>query len=76
MSTVQELLREASQLPSDQRLTLAHRLMLLDEPQQSGEVDKAWDNLIRERIDRYDRGDLKGIPAADVFSDLDRRLKK
>jgi hypothetical protein len=76
MSTVQELLRAASQLPADQRLTLAHRLMLLDEPPRSGEVDKSWDNMIRERIDQYDRGESKTIPAAEVFDELDRRLQK
>ena len=62
MSSIEELLREAKQLPQDQRLTLAHRLLESDEPPVSEDVERAWDFLIRERIQRYDRG--KAVPTS------------
>lgn len=73
--SVTRLLQEAAQLPEDQRLTLAHRLLVAAEPPPSDEVEQAWDAEIRERIARYDRGETRSRPASDVFSDLTRRLE-
>jgi hypothetical protein len=75
MTRVQQLLEEAAQLPEDQRLTLAHRLLQSGEPAATEEVDRAWDTEIRKRIARYDRGEARTRSAADVFSDLGHRLK-
>ncbi len=75
MASVQQLLKEAAQLPEDQRLTLAHKLLAAGEPPATEEVQQAWDAEIRERIARYDRGEASTRSASDVFSDLDRRLK-
>ena len=75
MATVQQLLEEAAQLAEDQRLTLAHRLLVSSEPPTSEEVEQAWDAEIRERIARYDRGEARTRSASDVFFNLDRRLQ-
>ena len=74
MATVDELLREAEQLPEDQRLTLAHRLLSVGECGASENVERAWDLAIRERIERYDQGETSSRPAGEVLSDLDNRL--
>ena len=74
MSKIDELVREACELPGDQRLTLAHRLLASNEPPASDEIEQAWDVEIRERIKRFDEGRGKSRPASDVFADLDRRL--
>lgn len=76
MNSIDQILQEAVQLPEDQRLTLANRILALSEPYAKGEVGKAWDAEIRDRIARYDRGELKSRSATEVFSDLDRLLKK
>jgi hypothetical protein len=73
MNSVEQLLREASQLTKDQRLSLAHELLLADEPEPSPDVEREWDAEIRERIAKYDRGETKSRPAGEVFKDLDRR---
>ena len=72
--SVEELLREAARLTEDQRLTLAHRLLLASEPPPSEEVERAWDLEIRERIARYDHGETVSRSASAVLADLDRRL--
>jgi hypothetical protein len=74
MSTIEELIAEAKQLPEDQRLTLAHRLLVSNEPSVSEDVERAWDLTIRERIARYDAGQVQTRPAREVFAELDRRL--
>jgi hypothetical protein len=75
MSTMNKLLNEATHLPEDQRITLAHRLLMVGEPHTSEDVEYAWDLEIRDRIARYDRGESSSRLAGDVFSDIDRRLK-
>lgn len=73
---VEALVRDAIGLPPDQRLSLAQRILASVEPDGSLAVDAAWESAIRERIDRYDAGQTKGVPATEVFGDLDRRLAR
>jgi hypothetical protein len=75
MTTVDQILQEASHLPEDQRLTLVHRLLTIEEPVPSDELKQAWDVEIRDRIARYDRGEIGTRSAGEVFSDLDQRLR-
>jgi putative addiction module component (TIGR02574 family) len=62
------------QLPPDQRLTLAPKILSSVEPAVSPELEGVWDKEIRARIARYDAGETRGIPASEVFTELDRRL--
>ncbi len=70
------IVAEASQLPPDQRLTLASRILTSLEPERSSSIDEAWDAEIRGRIARFDSGSSVGIPAAEVFSETDRILSE
>ena len=72
--SVDFLTLEAMDLPPDQRLTLAHRILSSVEPTASPEIDAAWDTEIRNRIARYDTEGAHSIPAVEVFAELDRRL--
>ncbi len=72
--SVETLAAEAMQLPPDQRLTLAHKILSSVEPVGSPELEGVWEAEIRTRIARYDRHETRGIPAAEVFAELDRRL--
>ena len=73
---VETIVAEAVQLPPDQRLTLAHRILSSVEPDRSTETDAAWDAEIGGRIARYDAGGVETIPAAEVFAEVDRRLRR
>ncbi len=74
--SIETIVAEAVQLPPDQRMTLAHRILSSIEPERSAEIDSAWDQEIRDRIARYDSGGVQSIPAAEVFAELDRRLRR
>jgi hypothetical protein len=76
MNSINQILQDAIHLPEDQRLTLANRLLMLSEPHASEDVRHAWDTAIKDRIARYDRGEIGSRPASEVFSDLDRRLNQ
>jgi len=75
MTSINQILQEAAHLPEDQRLTLAHKILLVGEPRFSKTIEHAWDTEIRERIARYDRGELKSRPASEVFANIDHQLK-
>jgi putative addiction module component (TIGR02574 family) len=74
--SVETIIAEAVQLPPDQRLTVAHRILSSVEPERSAETDEAWDREIRDRIAGYDAGGVRSIPATEVFAELDRRLQR
>jgi putative addiction module component (TIGR02574 family) len=74
IQTIDDLTQGAIELPPDQRFTLAQRILASVEPPTDAEVDRAWTAEIRERMNRYDSGETKGIPGAEVFAEIDRRL--
>lgn len=76
MNSLDQILQEAIHLPEDQRLALANRLLLLSEPHAPENLEHIWDTEIRNRIARYDAGELTSRPASEVFSDLERRLNQ
>lgn len=76
MSSIDRLYEEASQLPEDQKLTLANRILASSEPLATEEVEYEWDVVIRERIEQYDKGESVSRPANTVFSRLDQKLSK
>jgi len=73
MSSLNQILQEASHLPEDQRFTLAHRLLTIGEPPLSESVKHVWDVEIQDRIARYDRGEIQSRQAGEVLSELDRQ---
>ena len=76
MSSIDQLYEEAAQLPEDQKLTLAYRLLTSGEPPITDEIEKEWDVVIRDRIHRYDEGKALTRSASEVFLDLDQKLSK
>ena len=74
--TVDGLTKEARDLPEDQRLTLAYRILSTLEPPISAEIEQAWEREISGRIKKFKEGKSKSISADEVFAELDDALKK
>jgi hypothetical protein len=72
---LQEVAREAVQLPREQRLVLAAILMELDDPPSEGDVAPAWDTEIQARAQAVQAGRVVGIPYEDALARVDRRLR-
>ncbi len=65
----EQVLHEALSLPPSERAQLAERLFSsLDLPQE--ELDRLWGQEADSRIDAYERGELKAIPAHKVFKNI------
>ena len=72
--SIDTLAKEAMDLPSDQRLALANRILTSVEPEASPQIEAEWDAEIRERIRRLDSEGVVPVPAAEAFATVKRRL--
>jgi len=71
-----KVVSEALSLPAKSRARLAERLLeSLDDPKQK-EIDRLWAEEVEDRIDTYERGELKAIPGREVFRRLKPRGKR
>jgi len=73
-TSIEELTREALQLPPRQRVALAGFLLEIDQSSGDLGVDEAWEHEIEARIKAIDNGSVTGIPYNDVMSEADKRL--
>ena len=73
-ATLEEITRNALQLPPRQRLVLAGFLLEIDDLGADLDVDAAWDQEIQDRIKAVDHGGVTGISYHDVMTEAARRL--
>jgi putative addiction module component (TIGR02574 family) len=59
--------------PTSDRARLAALLLASLEPSEP-DVTEAWDEEIARRSAEMDSGRVQGIPATDVFAELERRM--
>ena len=71
-----KVVNEALSLPAKSRAELAEKLLeSLNDPRQE-EIDRLWAEEAEDRIDAFERGDLKAIPGKEVFRRLKPRKKR
>ena len=68
---------EALELPPRERALLAHRLIasLEGEGEDPAEVERAWEEEIRRRLEEYRSGAVQVVPASEVFARARARLR-
>jgi putative addiction module component (TIGR02574 family) len=69
-ATLEVLVQDALILPPDQRLALACRLLDSVDPTPDPDAAAAWEDEIVRRIASIDSGEVRPIPAAEVFARL------
>jgi putative addiction module component (TIGR02574 family) len=74
--TAAELLEAARQLPVDQRILLANSLWDSVDPgdDEGVEIEAAWGEEIKRRLDEIDTGAVELVPLEDVLSRMDARI--
>ena len=68
------VLNDALTLPPTDRAELVDRILASFSFPERAVMDAAWAQEAEERIDAYERGELKSVPAAMVFEKIDRRM--
>jgi putative addiction module component (TIGR02574 family) len=69
-ATLEDLSKDALVLPTEQRLALARQLLDSVDLDPEPGAGSAWETEIAERIERFDAGNSRPIPAGEVFGRL------
>jgi putative addiction module component (TIGR02574 family) len=71
--TIEEILKQALELPPKERAKLAEDLLesLDDQDVDEDQAEKAWSEEIRRRVDEIQSGAVKGV----TWSEVQRRVR-
>jgi len=72
---LEDITREAAQLPREERLALAGFLLEFDETGDRLEADVAWEREIIARIQAVDEGTAVGVPYDEVMRSAKNLLR-
>jgi len=67
----EKVLTEALNLPPIERAEIVEKLLSSFEFSDRTAIDELWAKEAESRIDAYERGDIKAIPAKDVFEKIE-----
>ncbi len=67
------IFEEALRLPANEKALLAEQLLASLDLSSSKSIDEMWARESENRIDAYERGEMKAIPAKEVFEKIDRK---
>ena len=68
----QEVLKKAIHLPPVERAELVEQILSSFDFPSREEIDVLWAKEAEDRIEAYDRGEIKAIPASQVFEKINR----
>lgn len=72
----EQVLKEALALSSEERAALVEQLLATFQTPPDPRIDELWAREAEDRLDAYDRGELKAVPAEEVFSRIKQRRAK
>jgi putative addiction module component (TIGR02574 family) len=75
MSSVEELAQKARALPREDSARLVEDLLASLHEARDPEIEAAWDEEIRRRVEEIESGKAKLIPADEVFDEIRKMLK-
>lgn len=76
IDTAQKVAKQALALPPKSRARLAERLLESLDAEAQSKLDDLWAEESENRIDAYDRGEVRAVSAATVFRRLKSRRRK
>jgi putative addiction module component (TIGR02574 family) len=72
----EQILKQALALPPQERAELVEQLLATFQSPPDLRIDELWAREAEDRLDAYDRGELKAVPAEEVFNRIkERRIK-
>ncbi len=67
-----QVLADALELPPVERAELVESLLSSFEFQSRTAMDAVWAQEAEDRVDAFERGEMGGIPAKDVFKQIEK----
>lgn len=74
--STEQILKYALALPAQERAELVERLLATLQSPPDPRLDELWAREAEDRLDAYDRGELKAVPAEEVFDRIRQRRVK
>ena len=71
-----QIFEEALGLPASEKALLAEQLLASLDLSSSNSIDEMWAREAENRIDAYERGEMKAIPAKEVFEKIDSKKRQ
>ena len=72
----EEILKQALALTLQERAELVEQLLATFQTPPDPHIDELWAREADDRLEAYDRGELKAIPAEEVFNRIKHRRTK
>jgi putative addiction module component (TIGR02574 family) len=72
----EQILKQALALTLQERAELVEQLIATFQTPPDPHIDELWAREAEDRLDAYDRGELKAVPAEEVFSRSKQRRAK
>jgi putative addiction module component (TIGR02574 family) len=72
----EQILKDALALPFRERAELIERLLATFQSPPDPHLDELWTREAEDRLGAYDRGELKAVPAEEVFGGIEQRRVK
>jgi putative addiction module component (TIGR02574 family) len=66
----EQILKQALALPLRERAELVDRLLATFQSPLDPHLDELWASEAEDRLDAYERGELKAVPAEEVFAKI------
>lgn len=72
----EQILKQALALPLQERAELVDRLLATFQSPLDPHLNELWASEAEDRLDAYERGELKAVPAEEVFAKIRQRRGK
>jgi len=72
----EQVLKEALALGTQERAELVERLLATFQSPPDPHIDELWAREAEDRLEAYDRGELKSVPAEEIFERIRQRREK
>jgi putative addiction module component (TIGR02574 family) len=73
-SQAEQILQSALSLDPDDRVEIAESLILSLDEKRAAEIEAAWAEEIKRRLESIDKGQVQLIPADEVMREMRARL--
>lgn len=74
-SAAKKVLDDALALPADERRKVAEALLDALPPEIADELEIAWNEEVRRRVDRFERGETHARDGEEALRDLETKLR-
>jgi putative addiction module component (TIGR02574 family) len=72
----EQILKQALALPLQERAELVEQLLATFQSPPDPNLDELWAREANDRLDAYERGELKAVSAEEVFDRISQRRAK